>query len=104
MQVALLGCFNGQSLGSSIEDFVSSHALEVGLNTSGVENGASAPPQCHHESIHIKNGSSNIDVLMRTTPGVEYIKVSDCIAYVFLLCDRLLGNRKFIDVAVFFCN
>lgn len=67
-QVVLLGRFNAQGLGASIEEVVSSHALEVDASLSTL-------PQCHHESIHIKKGSSNIRVLIRTTPGLEYIKV-----------------------------
>lgn len=62
--MALLGRFNGQGLGASIEEVVSSHAMEMDV-----------PSRCHHEAIHIKQGSSHIQVLIRTTPGVEYIKV-----------------------------
>lgn len=82
VQVALLGHFNGQGLGPSIQDFVSSHVFEVDVNTSGAENGAFARPRCHHESIRIKNGSTNVQVLIRTTPAVEYIKAGNyCICW-----------------------
>ncbi len=69
VQVTLLGRYNGQGLGASIQDVVTRHAVDT-LNSD------STPPQCHHESIHIKNGSSNIQVSIRTTSGSEYIKVS----------------------------
>lgn len=67
--MALLGRFNGQGLGASIEEVVSNHALEMDVHDT-------TRPQCHHEAIHIKNGSSHIQVLIRTTPGLEYIKAS----------------------------
>lgn len=74
LQVILLGRFNGQGLGSSTQDLVSSHSLEMEKCT---EEEVSGPSESHHESIHIKGGSSDAKILIRTTPGEEYIKASN---------------------------
>lgn len=73
VQVVLLGRFNGQGLGSSTQDLVSNHALEVGNRTEADVLGS---PESHHESIHVKGESSDVDILIRKTPGEEYIKAS----------------------------
>lgn len=76
MQVALLGRFNGQGLGPSVQDLISNHELQEGPSGIGVEHGVTSTPECRHESIHIKRATSDsILILIRTTPGVEYVKV-----------------------------
>lgn len=96
-QVVLLGRFNGQGLGASVQDLVSTHlvlnsdddvrlqekAVQEGSVTvgSGSGEGSYFPlKKRRHESTQVKAGSSNIcgdvQVLVRTSPGAEYIKVS----------------------------
>lgn len=90
-KVALLGHFNGQGLGVSVQDFVSKH-LVVDPNTGGVaqqaggvatESDASSPtsPERPHSLRNCGTSdadvSDDIQVLVRTTPGVEYVKASD---------------------------
>lgn len=75
-QVALLGRFNGQGLGSSVQDLISNHELEESPSGIGVKHGVASTPECRHESIHIKRATTeSIRILIRTTPGVEYVKV-----------------------------
>lgn len=104
--MVLLGRFNGQGLGESVQDFVSTHLVlnsddEVRLQDgnvpvgpgsgSGSGEGSSFPlKKPRHEAIEVKAGSSNIcgdvQVLVRTSPGAEYIKVS------------LRGGEKYVNV------
>ncbi|CBJ28169.1 conserved unknown protein [Ectocarpus siliculosus] len=75
-KVALLGRFNGQGLGPSVQDLISNHELQEGPSGIGVKHGVTSTPECRHESIHIKRATSeSIRILIRTTPGVEYVKV-----------------------------
>ncbi|CAM9199193.1 unnamed protein product, partial [Hapterophycus canaliculatus] len=74
-KVILLGRFNGQGLVSSTQDLVSSHTLEKLGNCTDKD--VSGRRESHHESIHIEGESSDVKILIRTTPREEYIKASE---------------------------
>lgn len=87
-QVVLLGRFNGQGLGKSLQDFVTHLVinsdddvrLQGGAVAVGAGEGSSVPLKRRHEPTELQSGSSKISegvqVLVRTSPGAEYIKVS----------------------------
>lgn len=73
VKVALLGHFNGQGLGSSIRDFVSKKLVvnhDRSIEASGLK-GATGD-----EGAQEDMESSDLKVLVRSTPGLEYIKAS----------------------------
>lgn len=87
--MVLLGRFNGQGLGKSVQDFVSTHLVvndddDVRLQGGAVAvrsgEGSAVPLNRRHEPIKVKTGNSktrgDVQVLVRTSPGAEYIKVS----------------------------
>lgn len=88
VQVALLGHYNGQGLGRPVQDFVSKQLIVDPTSDARPQQGATSvrPKEEVHGSVghrdssaELTTGSSNVDsdvqVLVRTTPGVEYIKV-----------------------------
>lgn len=87
-QVVLLGRFNGQGLGKSLQDFVTHLVINYDDNVrlqgrgvaEGSGEGSSIPLKRRHEATKLKSGNSKISedvqVLVRTSPGAEYIKVS----------------------------
>ncbi|CAM9410309.1 unnamed protein product, partial [Laminaria digitata] len=87
-KVVLLGRFNGQGLGKSVQEFVSTHLvlnsdddvrLQGGAVAVGSGEGSSFPIDRRHEAIKVRTGNSkfsgDVQVLVRTSPGAEYIKV-----------------------------
>lgn len=87
VQVTLLGHFNGQGLGRSVQDFVSKELIVDPSRGARPQQGATSIPPKEEEhgvgnrdsSAELAPGSSTVDndvqVIVRTTPGVEYIKV-----------------------------
>ncbi|CAN0172913.1 unnamed protein product [Scytosiphon promiscuus] len=83
-KVILLGRFNGQGLGSSTQRLVSGHALDAG---NCMPEHSTDPSESRQEAIHVKGENSDVKMLMRTTPGDEYVKASE----VVLVGGRVIG-------------
>lgn len=90
-QVALLGHYNGQSLGSPIQDFVSRQLVVDSVRevrgeeeVAGSQRGVQDKPCTNDgrsefsdaEAGYISEPNRGVEVLVRTTPGTEYIKAS----------------------------
>lgn len=89
VQVVLLGHYNGQGLGRPVQDFVSKQVIvDSSSGDRPQQEATSLPPKeqvlgplGHRDSsAELATDSSNVGndvkVLVRTTPGVEYIKVT----------------------------
>lgn len=88
-QVALLGHFNAQGLGPSVQNFVSKNlVVDPNAGTDDQAEPVSVRPEggkpCNLHNIpklgvnvqtRSSNSSDGIEILVRTSPGVEYIKV-----------------------------
>lgn len=92
-----MGHFNGQGLGAAVRRFVSEGFVTDGTSVQrGVQmEGATVPiTPCAQNTCNARVCSSvvgDIQVLVRVTPGVEYIKVRD---FAFITISRVFTGYR----------